>query len=286
MVGREENTSGHLQKTMCQQPLDQNCGKKYVPQIEQQQLLTTLYIKEGSLTFRKGPLHQLPNLRQSLANAASSSIFYVWVFAAENWWQNKQTNKHPKKHPKKWRSKGRKRRELQRTPSKKNNTSTTLGSELWKDMRPAKKTVLITLYLERRRFEVRVPPTSCQDFRQWKIKIVVTPEQPLLVVPGHWIEVTAKNLGKSIFQIRKNTILQVFEIVLSYYVILYFFDFGRCFFSSILSLVFLQFRKMFLEAGTIDSIFYVFRHGYTYKHTCIHTYLHNIHTYIHTYTYT
>ena len=50
-------------------------------------------LKECSLKFTKGPPHKLRNFRQSLTDVPCSSIFYVWVSAADNWWQPKQTSR-------------------------------------------------------------------------------------------------------------------------------------------------------------------------------------------------
>ena len=84
-------------------------------------------LQECRLKFTNGSPHKLPNLRQSLTHVRCSSIFYVWVSAANNWWQPKQASKR------KGTARGGREENTSEHPQE-NNPSITFGSELWKEI--------------------------------------------------------------------------------------------------------------------------------------------------------
>ena len=119
---REENASEHPKKQYVFYFWIRIVERNRFPELTSFWLHFTL--KECNLKFTKGPPHKLPNSRQSLKNAPCSSIFYVWVSAADTWWQPKQTS----------RKKGKARGEREENTSEhpwKNNTSITFGPGLW-----------------------------------------------------------------------------------------------------------------------------------------------------------
>ena len=94
-VGTEENTSEHplkKEKTIPQELLDQNCEKKMGfpnwPAFD-----STLHFKRMQFEVHKGAPPRVAKFKYSikaiivLTNARCSSIFYVWVSVADNWWQ-------------------------------------------------------------------------------------------------------------------------------------------------------------------------------------------------------
>ena len=161
--GREENTSEH--------PEENNPSITFWIWIVERNRFPKLTwfwqlhftLQECRLKFTNGSPHKLPNLRQSLTHVRCSSIFYAWVSAANNWWQ--QTSIQDKR-----KSKGRKRRECQRIPAKK-QSSITFGSELWKEMGFNPKLTSFWLH-----FTSKNTPHELPNFRQslyWQVEMFI-----------------------------------------------------------------------------------------------------------------
>ena len=106
----KEMPADTCRRTIPQKLLDQDCAKAWVFQIDP--FLTTLDIKENSLTLTEGCPHELSNLRQSL----SCQMHHVHQYSMYVFLQQK-TDGSPNNIQKTWKRKGRKRRECQRTPA-------------------------------------------------------------------------------------------------------------------------------------------------------------------------
>ena len=127
------------------------------------QLLTPLYIsKECNLKFTKGSPPRVAKFQAIvvLTNVWCSSIFYVWVSAADSWWQPKQASKKKRKA-----KVGTGTEENTSEHPLKKNASRTFGSQLWYEKGISQiDQFLTTLHMKRMQFEVHKgsPPTSCQ----------------------------------------------------------------------------------------------------------------------------
>ena len=216
--------------------------------------LTTFF--NAIWSSQKSALHEFPNFEAII----------VWVFAADNWWQSKQTLKKNGEA-----RAGRKRMPVNscKRNNMSTNMSTTFGWELWKMGFPNWH-FLTTFYINRRQFEARkrVLSTSCWNHRCPLKQLKLESQAAAAIDPC-----SVQNLGFFPCIKKGNSSYSMYRLFFRFrkmlcILCLVFSDSGRCFLMPKLSILYSKYAARIFYI-CIYIYIYVLISLYIYIHMCV-----------------